>query len=166
MTMAHRISESNTVLPPRDQAVSTIFPTLPSTTGYYITTQRSHHHPNKHYPFSQTRDNFYLAAKNGLDAHITWTDLQHQSVHKLILDQLLIEAETGLQQLFLDEDDIKKYLGVIENRVKNKQTGSAWQREFCARHHSDMRTMTLTYLKNQRTNQPVHSWDYETKSTC
>ena len=112
--------------------------------------------------FSQIRDNFYQAAKNGLETHIRWTDQQQCSLQKLILDQLLVEAETGLQQLFVDEDDIKKYLGVIEHRVKSRQTGSAWQRAFCSKNHFNMQQMTLTYLDNQRTNQPVHTWDYET----
>lgn len=114
-------------------------------------------------PFSQARDNFYLAAQHGLDAHVTWNDKKHHSLKKLILDQLLIEAETGLQNLNLDDDDIKKYLGVIDKRIHSEQTGSSWQRNFASKHQHDMQKLTLTYFKNQKTNHPVHTWDYESE---
>jgi len=113
-------------------------------------------------PFSQARDNFYLCARHGLNAHVRWTDGKHGTVRKLILDRLMIEAETGLHDLDLDEDDIKKYLGVIYQRVTNEQTGSAWQRNFLSQ-HDDMQQLTMTYFENQKTNQPVHSWGYERK---
>ena len=114
-------------------------------------------------PFSQARDNFYLAAQHGLHAHVTWTDKQHHSMKKLILDQLLIEAETGLQNLYLDEDDIKKYLNVIDERVLSEQTGSSWQQNFAAKHNHDMQKLTMTYFNNQKTNQPVHTWDFSSQ---
>lgn len=114
-------------------------------------------------PFPQARDNFYLSAQHGLNAHVVWDDKQHHTMKKLILDRLLIEAETGLQKLFLDEDDIKKYLGVIDERTKSEQTGSVWQRNFASKHQNDMHKLTMTYFDNQKTNQPVHTWDYDSQ---
>lgn len=108
-------------------------------------------------PFPQARDNFYLSAQHGLNAHVTWNNERHSTMKKLILDQLIIEAETGLRNLNLDDDDIKKYLGVIHERVKNEQTGSAWQRSFISK-NNDMQKLTLNYFENQKTNQPVHTW--------
>jgi len=115
---------------------------------------------NETLPFSQARDNFYLAAQHGLNSHVTWTDKKRYSMKKLILDQLLIEAETGLNNLSLDDDDIKKYLNIIDKRITSEQTGSTWQRNFASRHQHDMQKLTMTYFKNQKTNYPVHTWDY------
>lgn len=126
---------------------------------YYATIADSEH---RTVPFSQARDNFYLSAQQSLNAHVTWTNNQHGSMKKLILDQLLIEAETGLKDLSLDDDDISKYLGVIHNRIKNKQTGSNWQKLFAQKHEYDMEKLTQTYFNNQKSNQPVHTWDFET----
>lgn len=114
-------------------------------------------------PFAQARDNFYQSARHGLHAHVVWTDGKHHTLKKLILDRLLIEAETGLQKLYLDEDDIKKYLGVIEQRVRSEQTGSNWQKNFVSSHDNDMQKLTTTYFENQKTNHPVHSWDYQNR---
>ena len=115
---------------------------------------------NETLPFSQARDNFYLAAQHGLNSHVTWTDKKRYSMKKLILDQLLVEAETGLNNLSLDDDDIKKYLNIIDKRIISEQTGSSWQRNFASRHQNDMQKLTMTYFKNQKTNHPVHTWDY------
>jgi len=115
---------------------------------------------NETLPFSQARDNFYLAAQHGLNSHVTWTDKKRYSMKKLILDQLLIEAETGLNNLSLDDDDIKKYLNIIDKRITSEQTGSTWQRNFASRHQHDMQKLTMTYFKNQKTNYPIHTWDY------
>ena len=112
--------------------------------------------------FAQVRDNFYTAAQHGINSHITWTDKKSITIQKLVLDRLLIEAETGLHKLGIDEQDIKHYLGIIEQRINSGQTGSEWQRRFAEYHDGDMQLMTKTYFNNQKTNEPVHLWDFET----
>lgn len=114
--------------------------------------------------FAQVRDNFYTAAQHGISSHIEWTDNKRITIQKLVLDRLLIEAETGLFKLGIDEQDIEYYLGIIEQRVSSGQTGSDWQRRFVELHNGDMQLMTKSYFNNQKTNEPVHVWDFETST--
>jgi hypothetical protein len=67
-------------------------------------------------------------------------------------------ARRGLQQLEIDAQDIDRYLGVIEGRVRNGQTGSVWQRAYVAQHGNDMAAMTQAYRLNQDSKLPVHEW--------
>ena len=110
-------------------------------------------------PFAAARDNFYAAARYGLDAHITWYGGEKGALRSLLQQQLLPQARTGLESLEIDRDDIERYLGVIEARLQSGQTGSAWQRAWVAKHGDDMAAMTAAYLKRQDAGQPVHEWD-------
>jgi gamma-glutamyl:cysteine ligase YbdK (ATP-grasp superfamily) len=120
--------------------------------------------PEQALSFSQSRDNFYHAAQHGLDGTVQWTEQQRIKMQKLVLDQLLIEAETGLRKLGIAETDIKHNLRIIEKRTLNKQTGSQWQKQFAALHNFDMQKLTRQYLHNQRSNIPVHCWDFASET--
>ena len=104
--------------------------------------------------FSQSRDNFYNAAQHGINATIQWTDGQRTRLQKRVLDQLLVEAETGLHKLGIDEHDISHNLRIIEKRILSGQTGSQWQKQFAELHDYDMQKLTKQYLHNQRSNLP------------
>jgi len=109
-------------------------------------------------PFATSRDNFYLAAHRGLEAHITWLDGERGTVRALLLEQLLPLARLGLGMLEIDQADIDKYLGIIEARVAGGQTGTAWQRGYVARHGEDLAAMTEAYRLHQDSGLPVHEW--------
>ena len=113
--------------------------------------------PEQQLPFSMARDNFYAAAQHGLDAHVTWLDGQRSSVQKLLQQQLLPMARQGLEQLEIDSNDIDRYLGIIEARVRSGQSGSVWQRAYVERHGDDLEAMTQAYYAHQGA--PVHEWD-------
>ncbi len=117
------------------------------------------HAPEADLPFATTRDNFYQAARLGLDAEITWLGGQRVKVDTLILDELLPMARQGLHLLGIDEAESTRYLDVIHARVKNRQTGAAWQRAYIERHGRDFFRLTAAYLENQRSAAPVHEWD-------
>ena len=108
--------------------------------------------------FATARDNFYQAAHNSLEAHVTWLDGQRVTVRTLLLDQLLPQARHGLEMLEIDAADIDKYLGIIEARVTGGQTGTAWQRGCVARHGDDLASMTQAYRSHQDGGLPVHEW--------
>lgn len=112
--------------------------------------------------FSQSRDNFYTAAQHGINAQVVWTEQQRTRLQKLVLDQLLVEAEAGLHKLGIDGKDIHHNLRIIEKRVHSGQTGSQWQQQFAKLHGNDMLKLTKQYLQNQRSNLPVHRWDFAT----
>jgi gamma-glutamyl:cysteine ligase YbdK (ATP-grasp superfamily) len=128
----------------------------------------AHHYANReeppeaHLAFAEVRDNFYRAARLGLACKLTWADGNRYSMQNLVLEKLLLEAEAGLYRLGIAENDIRYYLGIIEARIYNGNTGSEWQRRFVKRHGMDMQLLTQTYYHNQQSNRPVHEWDYET----
>jgi gamma-glutamyl:cysteine ligase YbdK (ATP-grasp superfamily) len=112
----------------------------------------------KEIPFYKSRDNFYEAAQNGMDAEIIWKGRKAVPLQQLVLEDLLPKARKGLETLMIDQGDIDKYLSIIEERAKSKQTGAEWQRQFIAKNGHDMKELCRTYLTNQETNEPVHSW--------
>jgi hypothetical protein len=114
--------------------------------------------PEQQLDFSLARDNFYAAAQHGLGAHVTWLDGHRGTVQNLLQEQLLPLARHGLQQLEIDAQDIDRYLGVIEGRVRSGQTGSVWQRACAAQHGRDLEAMTQAYRQHQDSRLPVHEW--------
>lgn len=115
--------------------------------------------PEQLISFSNARDNFYLAARHGLSANLTWLDGNKHPAHALLLETILPLARSGLSKLMLDESDINLYLGIIEQRINNKQTGSSWQRAFIEKHGTDWQQLTACYLQLQNSGDPVHRWD-------
>jgi gamma-glutamyl:cysteine ligase YbdK (ATP-grasp superfamily) len=110
-------------------------------------------------PFAQARDNFYQAARYGLDGHIVWLNGQKQRLPALIKNELLPRAVLGLKSLGISHCDSEDYLGIIRQRVATQQNGSRWQREFLRRNACDFATLTRRYLDNQRRDTPVGEWD-------
>jgi CBS domain-containing protein len=76
--------------------------------------------------FDQAGANFYTAAREGMGAHFVWLDGEELSASQLVLDRLLPIAEAGLKRQAIIEDDIKRYLGVIDARCRSGRTGARW----------------------------------------
>ena len=114
--------------------------------------------------FDDAKLNFFRAARHGLDAQFHWIDGQIQSATSLILDHLLPLARQGLTRSQVADADIDKYLGIIEERTRNQQTGAGWIMKSLvamgsttskdARH----RKLTSAMLVNQKQGQPIHRW--------
>ena len=109
-------------------------------------------------PFAQAKDNFYQAARYGLDTTIIWFDGEKQRLQDLLKSELLPRASAGLKSLGVSHCEIDQYLDIIRQRVDNKQNGSHWQRHFLQEHQIDFKTLTEQYLQNQRTGNPVSEW--------
>lgn len=108
-------------------------------------------------PFAQAKDNFYQAARFGLDANIIWFDGTKQRLQHLLQSELLPRAISGLKALGVYEADIDGYLDIVRQRIDNKQNGCQWQRQTIKNHH-DFKDMTENYLINQNTGNPVSEW--------
>jgi CBS domain-containing protein len=76
--------------------------------------------------FDHAQANFYAAAREGLSARFTWLDSEEVIAQPFILDKLLPLAEAGLARAGVDDGDSKKYLGIIEERVRTLRTGTRW----------------------------------------
>ncbi|MFW5452394.1 glutamate--cysteine ligase [Thioalkalivibrio sulfidiphilus] len=108
--------------------------------------------------FSKARDNFYQAARFGLDAHVEWPAGRSRPVRTLILEELLPMAQRGLERLGLDADDSDRYLDIVRARVDSGQNGATWARRFVATHGPDFHALVHAYLALQCTDTPVHLW--------
>ena len=121
--------------------------------------------------FRDAKSNFLKAARHGKQSVMVWQDEQI-SVRTLVERELLPIAEKGLKSLGIVQDDIDRYLGVIEQRTKS-QTGSQWMirnyRHLNDKLKTDDALMALTkhiYL-TQQDNQPIHEWkDIEVRESA
>lgn len=121
----------------------------------------------KRLSFDDAKENFFAAARNGLNAQLKWLDGKSISATSLILNELLPLARAGLKDARVDSSDIDKYLGVLEERVRSGQTGAQWMldslvsvKRHMGHEPNDMRTRILTsaILARQKENKPVHEW--------
>ncbi|OAI10778.1 glutamate--cysteine ligase [Methylomonas koyamae] len=109
-------------------------------------------------PFAQAKDNFYQAARHGLDCHVVWFGNRKQRLANLIEQELLPRAGLGLDALGIRNRDALDYLGIVRRRVASRQTGSQWQRRFIEAHPGQFGEMTQEYLQRQLGGEPVSSW--------
>lgn len=121
----------------------------------------------KRLSFDDAKENFFAAARTGLNAQLKWLDGKSISATSVILNELLPLARAGLKDARVDSSDIDKYLGVLEERVRSGQTGAQWMldslvsvKRHMGHEPNDMRTriLTSTILARQKENKPVHEW--------
>ncbi|HVH44881.1 MAG TPA: CBS domain-containing protein [Labilithrix sp.] len=115
--------------------------------------------------FDHAQANFYNAARDGLSARFTWLDGEEVIAQPFVLDRLLPIAEAGLSRGGVDDADIKKYLGVVEKRVRTLHTGSRW----ALRSLADMKAkgpsgehltaLVAATIARQETARPVAEWE-------
>ena len=82
-----------------------------------------------HMSFHAAEENLHIGAKYGLDATLYWPEIGWVGADELVLRRLLPLADEGLADFGLSAAARDRYLGVIEGRCMNRQTGAAWQRE-------------------------------------
>src|SRR6185503_1556472 len=115
--------------------------------------------------FDDAKANFFAAARYDLHAQLTWLDGKTSSAASLVRDHLLPLARQGLQSVNVDAGNIDKYLGIIDERVKTRQTGSRWTLKSLAAIESlepkDLRYRELAarMLQEQKEGKPVHEWE-------
>ena len=114
--------------------------------------------------FAEVKSNFQSAARSGLNAQLNWLDGGSMSAPELIRERLLPVAREGLRHRGIRGEDIKRYLGVIEKRVENGQTGADWLLRSYSRMGGDRRrgeilvALTAATYHRQTQGRPVHSW--------
>ena len=113
-----------------------------------------------HLPFSQAKDNFYQAARFGVDCQIIWMDGNKYRLHTLIKKELIPRAILGLKSLGVSTCDCEDFLDIILQRLNNKQNGCQWQRQFI-QSNPDFTAMLQQYIKNQQSGKPVCEWSTE-----
>ena len=115
--------------------------------------------------FDQAGANFYTAAREGLGAHFIWLDGEDLSAANLVLDRLIPLADAGLRRHGIDEADIKRYLGVVEHRVRTARTGSRWLLSSWtalkgkATSGERSNALVAATVQRQQTGRPVAEWE-------
>ena len=114
--------------------------------------------------FDDAKLNFFRAARHGLDAQFKWIDGQSHSASSLILDHLLPLARQGLRASQVASEEVDKYLGIIEERARTRQTGAGWIMKSLSTLGNSIskdarqRRLTSSMLANQKEGQPVSRW--------
>ncbi len=114
--------------------------------------------------FDDIKTNFMAAARDGIRAQMNWFGDTHMPAKELILKQLLPLAEKGLRKNGVDKKDIKRYLGVIRERVATRSTGSRWALESLnnmkGRGTEDQRLRCLvsSMVEQQVEGRPITHW--------
>ncbi len=115
--------------------------------------------PESRLAFEQARENFYRAARDGLEATIVWLDGRSGKVRERLLEELIPQARQGLLGLGIAAEDAARHLSIVEARVASGQTGAAWQRAYAQRVGYDWLELSVAYLRGQQSGVPVHEWD-------
>lgn len=114
--------------------------------------------PEARLSFAAARENFYAAAKSGLEGEFTWFHGVSVTARDLLLRELLPLAASGLEHLQVNKPHADRLLQIIESRASGGQTGACWQRRFLERHGRNMAALTLAYRQFQQAGAPVHTW--------
>ncbi|MGH9324204.1 MAG: CBS domain-containing protein [Vicinamibacteria bacterium] len=114
--------------------------------------------------FEHAHQNFTAAARNGLASELMWLGGKEVPARDLLLEELLPLARTGLQGGGVASEDIDLYLGVIEERLRTKQTGSQWFHLSLAgmkgkgTEAERMSALTASLVRQQKEGGPVARW--------
>lgn len=125
----------------------------------------------EHLNFPDVKANFMSAAREGLRAQQTWFEERQMPAQELILEVLLPLARKGLEEVSIAGEDIDRYLGVVEKRVKRRRTGARWQLESLDNMrgrgslHECLRALTASMITQQQSGKPVAEWELAEFST-
>lgn len=114
--------------------------------------------------FVDVRDNFAKAARYGIDNTFNWFGDKKISSTDLFNQVLIPLARAGLQKRNIIPEDIDRYMDVISERVDKHMTGARWmlkaftQLKEGADKELAQTVLTSAILRNQQTDQPVHTW--------
>ncbi len=120
---------------------------------------------SQHLCFQSAKGNFRQAARYGLSAQFEWLEERTVPAQKLLLEELLPLAESGLRDKDVASEDISLYLGVIADRVRNNATGAHWMTRSLTRMHDaysnthKLGALTLAMVARQKEDKPVSEWE-------
>lgn len=120
---------------------------------------------DKRIEFDQAGANFYTAAREGLGARFTWLDGEEVTAQQLVLDKLLPLAEAGLRRQKIVDEDVKRYLSVIDARMRTGRTGAAWALSSWnalkdkAPAGERANAIVAATIQRQQTGRPVSEWE-------
>lgn len=136
--------------------------------GLMIGRPKKYNHIAKVMDFQDAKSNFIKAARTGKNSILIW-DQKEYTVRELIQNVMLPIAHTGLTRAGVSKADIKRLLGIIEQRLRGN-TGAQWMvanyRNLRKTETIDnsLRLLTKAMNKNQKTSKSVSEWPLIDKS--
>jgi gamma-glutamyl:cysteine ligase YbdK (ATP-grasp superfamily) len=119
-------------------------------------------------PFALARDNFYAAARHGLQAVLLWPSAEPPSPRPELAGALVRRlsplAGEGLAESGVADDEAARLLAIVEARAAASQTGAAWQRRSLAQlerrlpRRRALAVLLGDYLERSAEGAPVHTW--------
>ena len=119
-------------------------------------------------PFRYAEQNFYRAAKYGLNARLFWPNLKSGILEERpvieLLRQLLPTAKRGLEALNVDASEIQKQLGLINDSLNAEMNGARWQRMIFAQlitqtdEPQALNELVERYYQQYQIGKPIHEW--------
>lgn len=106
-------------------------------------------------PYPLLEQDFYKAARLGLDAEVSWCDGSKGRLQEHLVRSGISLATEGLQWLGVENSE--KWLEIIRERASSGRTGARWISE-CWRINRDTQALTRRYLELANADLPVHLW--------
>ncbi len=119
---------------------------------------------SKFMSFDDAKNSFYNVARYGLNGQVRGLDGRSRRVGRLILEELLPRARSGLERAGIDEGDADRLLNIIQERVTAEKTGASWMIDSLAamdkraKPNVRMRTLTAAMRTHQEGDEPMHLW--------
>lgn len=118
--------------------------------------------------FSHARQNFYEAARSGLDASLLWpaavVPSPRPALAREVVAELIAVARAGLVASDVEPAEADAWLGVVTRRVRRGATGATWQRTaidaLAATHTADdaAARMLERYIALSESGESVADW--------
>jgi hypothetical protein len=121
--------------------------------------------------FGQARRNFYEAARRGPDAELLWPETPGGPARlisaRALCARLLAVARRGLAQQGVADDEIARWLDIVEQRAASGLTGARWQARLYDRLRERLppleaaHALLAQYRSRSDAGLPVHTWSAE-----
>jgi CBS domain-containing protein len=133
--------------------------------GFVLGAREAYGDVRERIEFADAKANFLAAARHGLEAGFRWLDGRAVGAARLILDEALPLARSGLAAAGVSSADVDKYLGIVHDRVETGLTGARWiLRSLAGMKGHGTRSerlcaVTAGAITRQRSGRPCHEWD-------
>ncbi len=117
----------------------------------------------RHMDFADAKGNFIRAARTGFDTKFLWMG-KNISAEELLRKEFIPMAREGLLMNQVSRKEIDKYIGIIEERIESKQTGSRWIIQSYRKLKKNIRkedaitALAAGMFKRQSSTKPIHTW--------
>ncbi|MEU6987398.1 glutamate-cysteine ligase family protein [Streptomyces sp. NPDC046324] len=125
----------------------------------------------KRLPFEDAAANFDTACRHGIESELRWPRPGRSGAVatvpavRLVLDELLPLAASGLDAWHVEPADRDFYLGVIEERCRGRVNGASWQADTFHKalesgldREAALAATTRRYAELMHGGEPVHRW--------